>query len=130
MTDNQGETNTDLQWLFTAETSPGLSLSQAFVLKTRQFFCLEQEFFGVTFRQGTRPDNIHRGGCRGEAGASPIRKRLDWQTRISQFTWQMGLLFHLIKVWGVSLLLKKHVTNWVNKGSRYVVQISAAVSEY
>lgn len=54
MTDNQEETNTDLQWLFTAETSPGLSVSQAFLLKARViFFCLEQGFFGVTFGQGT-----------------------------------------------------------------------------
>lgn len=133
MTDSQEETSTDLQRLFTAETSPGLSVSQAFLLKTRViFFCLEQRFFWVTFRQGTRPDNVHRGWCkcRGEVGGSPIRKRLDWQTRTPQLTSWMVLLFHLIRVWGVSLLLKQHVTNWVNKGSRHVVQVSADVSEY
>lgn len=76
----------DLQWLFTAETSPGLSVCQAFLLKTWVIFLpTTGAFWGHI--QRTWPDNSHRGWCRGEVRASPVRKRLDWQTRISQLTW-------------------------------------------
>lgn len=87
MTDSQEETSTDLQQLFTTETSPGPHVLSSYS-EDRGRFLRGAGVFLVTFRQGSCPDNMHRGWskCRVEVliGVSPRGKRLDRPTRTPQ----------------------------------------------
>lgn len=58
MTGSQEETHTSPQGLFTTETSPGSSMSQAFVQETVAGFLPSAGVVLVTFRHGLWPNRV------------------------------------------------------------------------